>query len=630
MQTMKKTHLLAFTIFGQILLASSLVVNLPLRCNGRKDLLVNSLKCPLPSTEVKVDGKVKVYEGDICRPQINAKDVEAGYLCHKDIYKAICDETWYFSATVKHEIEHAPISDIECIEGLTELKLGIVPNPQFPSVDCYWNARTEEKRTYIILTQHDPALDPYSNKIKDNVVDPDCDFNLCKTNFINTKWIRDKNTTEIERCDAKNWDCHPYKIYQGWISKSEMIGWGDPTQSYSYTGLVLDSHIYGHIPMSKLCHKTFCGKEGYLFPDKSWWQIRSKTPASPLFRELTLNGSRSAFPDCETIKTYGYAEVEEDESSEIIRESAEIRHEMCLETLSTLASGYEASFRDLMKFIPQRPGPGKAYSLNSNGKPSYYNYHWAGHPASSASIQEQDCYYYLVDIPKIQDDGILNITGIGNTDVCGKLLVNGSSMTLNSLGFKIDHHYDDHIVETGTDVHDEMNIKERMVWIKPDKIHPLLWVGPNGIVIDHQHKQIHFPVFSRGVDRIPHYWTQKHRVVKYRHATQLKIYKQYLDNPEKSNPYDFNAWTGRHVNRTEIPVAISNWFSGVKDTVFDKISKIGSWLKWSFYLCFIFVLFKGGLLVWNKYKTLRHQTKRTPKGKNSQDPEKLDIFGQTV
>ncbi|UJY53554.1 G protein [Mundri virus] len=621
--------LIVLFVFSITQTTPGLVVNLPLGCKGGDHAHVSSLKCPPPEAKPLLDGKTKVHSGELCRPQINDKDIESGYLCHKDIYVSKCSETWYFSAKTTHSIEHAPIQDYECVGALARLKLGIVPEPEFPVVDCYWNADTVEKREFIILTEHDPQLDPYSYKLLDNVVAANCDHNICQTNFINTLWIRDLNTTHQERCDLKNWDCHHFDIYQGWKTSSVLKGLYQHETQHLYTGLIVESHILGHVELGELCQKKFCNQPGYVFPDSSWWSFSNMSLAGPAFSEHRYNPKSE---DCEKITSYGFSDADENLEYLTTLDSAIIKHEMCLDTLALIGDGYQASVRDLERFVPDKPGPGPAYYLNDT------HYNDGMKFDSPTEILETQCMYYLVDIHNLTSNGTCTLH---HTHPVGTLLHNNRSVTLEDLGLifnqKIRVSVDPYVsIPTKNIVSNkERDYTSEVRWYKPEKANGDFLIGPNGITIlcpSEQDCKIHFPSFSKGVDRIPHFWTEKHSFVKYRHVVQRRLFRDYeADILSKNNPYDFNSWIGRHVNRTEIPAEVKHWFSKVGTSVFDSIWKVGSWLKVSFYICILAVFFKIAVVAWNRFQKLRKNRPIGHHSKGSKNEQlKLDVFGQSA
>ncbi|AFS65336.1 G protein [Tibrovirus congo] len=589
----------------------AIVINYPTACHTYQEVLYQGLECPEPAISYKLDNNETVAYGQICRPQLASKDILEGYLCYKDTYISSCEETWYFTSQVKQTIVHEHVSDAECIESLAYYKSGIVETPMFLNVDCYWNAINSIKKSYLIIVYHPVPFDPYTNSIKDAVVKNSEDVNswIRDTHYPFTKWIRDFNGTAEEKCDAQHWECFKVNLYKGWIYSpphtKNTIG------SSTQTGLILESDIYSHTLIRDLCRFQFCGIHGFVFQDQSWWDLQLNVSLSSLISTEHLSGA----PDghCKKVNEIGHAELEPNWEKILSVDDYDIRHQLCLDTLASVLGGGFLTARDLLKFAPMRPGLGPAYFLFNPNKRERAVHVWTAGATTSSILWKSTCKYELIDIPQLNDTGIITYEKLDN--IIGKILRNDVGVSFKDLGFTENELTDDDVSQS--QLNSSLGIYHRNTSMKgiPWKRHrastPKLKMGPNGILHDLNAKIIHLPQASSSVFKLPPHLYEGHRVVFFNHITKKKIYED-LSKREGNDPYnvDIGDLIGRHLNRTTIPDQLHDWVSGIKRHIFSVFEQFGSLIKVVVFIIMLVLCIKIINLIYRFYKVRKSNHKK--------------------
>ncbi|ADG86362.1 virion transmembrane glycoprotein G [Coastal Plains virus] len=609
---------------------SQLIYNYPFNCKQEINLLpFDSIQCPMDYNTFNLKSRSSVEEGTMCRPNPLATDLEEGYMCYKDRWVTRCEENWYFSKTVTNHIVHEPVSKDECVEALALFKMGQTKDPFFPAPSCYWSAANEESVTFLMIKKHPVVIDPYSGKIKDPLIDNDlCKDGFCKTRAHQTHWMRDYKTDIVERCDDKTWECHPIKVYYGWVPKIKN-GTSSVTTSYVETGLVIESQYLGHVLVTDLCQKTFCQQDGYLFPDGSWWQIKISLTKLLLKNHNALEKAKtcgdrdhgSELTDEQRSGKIGFEDLEINLENIEMKQKSQTLNLMCLEKVAKMRNSQSVNFLDISYLTPKKPGPGLAYYIVEEPLMS-----------GQTKVKVSNCQYKFVEILGSDKSGIVNVTEIGSQQIF-KLLETGQVFNMSELGIPIceDHTQDNETrnitCETDFGISANRGVKGlsgKPLWtvrsFKGSNISNLrgLRIGSNGITYDMTKKILRFPQAGNMHWDIPSYYSTEHKVHFFQHPTKHEIYKNFTG--DKKSDIDFlEDLIHRKLNRTDFPTRIKNWIGNIEDKVEHFFTNLSGTVRTAISLV-IFVI--GTLLsikVWRRCKKQKPKTRKIDRSNQAKE-----------
>ncbi|ADG86352.1 virion transmembrane glycoprotein G [Tibrogargan virus] len=611
--------IIILTISYPILVAPQLLYNYPFNCKKGPKMTLDGLTCPLDFNTFNLDSKDNMEAGTMCRPNPLSKDIEDGFLCYKDTWVTTCEETWYFSKTVKNHIIHEHITKDECFEALATYKLGKHVEPFFPAPSCYWSATNEERATFVNIQPHGVLLDPYSGKIKDPLIDSDnCDNDFCVTRSHQTHWLRNRKPDIMERCNNETWECHPIKIYYGWVSKKKNQE-TSTTFNYVQTGLVIESQYIGHVLMADLCIMTFCNRDGYLFPDGSWWEIKYSLYHAFTKDHTVLNNAHKCgdrthgdhLTEFQRDKKVGYEDLEINLEGLEMRQKSRSINMMCLNRLAEIRNTHHINVLDMSYLTPKHPGRGLAYYFSQDQKNS-----------SKYHVKVLDCDYKLIHIHDADIKGFVNITKYPEPNVT--ILGLKDNLTFADLGISrcqdltpLNGSRNISCEESSGPLHsDDSRLSNgKRFWTRHSfqganfHEHPGVRIGVNGITYDIRKQILRFPSTSNLLWDLPSYYSTKHRVHFFQHPTKHEIRKNFTGSDSRDIDV-LDDLINRHINRTDFPTRIRNWIGNIEDKVEHFFSNVGGTIKTIISL----VLFVIGTLisikVWKKCKRHPQKTKK--------------------
>ncbi|AJR28389.1 glycoprotein [Sweetwater Branch virus] len=603
-------------------ISTQLLYNYPFNCKNEVKLTLDGLQCPLDYNTFNLRSDELSEVGTMCRPNPLAKDLEDGFLCYKDTWVTKCSESWYFSKTISNHIVHEPISKSECIEALATYKMGKHVEPFFPAPSCYWAADNEETVTFINIKEHPVILDPYSGKIKDPLIDNNlCDDDFCPTRAHQTHWLRNLKPNIMERCNNDTWECHPIKVYYGWVAKKRPTNVGHDL-NYVQTGLIIESQYIGHIVMSDLCTIKFCSKLGYLFPDGSWWEL--KFPLDHLLLKnhqlLENSGSCSDRSHGDTLtkdqrgNKIGYEDLEVDLEGLELRQKSRNLNLICLDKVANIRNRKEVNILDISYLTPKHPGHGTAYYLYEDTS-----------NASITHVKAYSCNYKLIQIHGADMNGRVNMSNSEDLNIT--ILDSGDNMTIADLGISKCKDLSHLTVNQTRNISCEKNVgfkypeqvklsNGKVVWTSRSfggaNFHRLPGVrfGVNGITYDLKQQMLRFPTVNNLLWDLPSYYSTNHKVHFYTHPTKHEIRKNFTG--ERTEDIDFlDDLIHRKLNRTDFPTKVRNWIGDIENKVVHFFSNVGGTIKTAISLIFFVIGTLISIKIWRKCKKCKGQSKRS-------------------
>lgn len=263
-----------------------------------------------------------------------------GYFCNSVELVVRCDKGFFGAEDITFAEYHHPITEKDCLAGISQYLRNEIPILQYPPPDCSWLKVNREKTSGIVITPHAMLYDPYKNVIISELFPKmECKGHYCETVHPHKGWAPDAN--KRPECIASHLDSSVFYTTPNDYSSPEF--WSP------------DMDI---VNGQNICKISYCGLDGIKFHDGSWIGVvtdkipKGATSFSEFWKSLTL---------CS--KTEFIADHDRYYSEHVAARTGiqEFFHVECLRVKSRLISGEHISRVDLQALTPTSPGLHRVY-----------------------------------------------------------------------------------------------------------------------------------------------------------------------------------------------------------------------------------------------------------------------------
>ncbi|UAX43312.1 glycoprotein [Porton virus] len=315
----------------------------PTMCTGNwTRISFMDLTCPTKK-EFHPDKMFTREVGSVYHPRDKDSYMVDGYICHKQRWSAICEETWYFSTTQSSEITNLKVTEAECRSQMVTLKAGEEDQPFFPPHVCAWSSKISNDKDFVILTPHAVKIDIYNDSLKDPMLSGGvCYTPVCETIHDGIKWIAEDDDIRTDYCDMSHWERASLFIMH------DLESTGSNLLKTTY----IRSSLYGIRNLHGSCGIQICGVWGVRFATGEWWAFS---------RGQLGDWEDHGFKHCEKGTKVSF---HHDNHGELeLYAAATARQMECARVLGSVKGTMKMTPMDLALFAPVNPGVGWAYKI---------------------------------------------------------------------------------------------------------------------------------------------------------------------------------------------------------------------------------------------------------------------------